>query len=104
VQVSRQRQEGYRLACLREPSSGTVVAVAGYRVFETFFDGKVASSPRIPMMIPLMHAVPLVRQGSHGSLDLVTCKTLPLQALAHIFTCPTDACLVRQVMSAAACQ
>ena len=43
AQVSRQRQEGYRLACMREPSTGTVVAVAGYRVFETFFDGKVAA-------------------------------------------------------------
>ena len=40
-QVERQRQDGYRLACLREVDGGAVVSVAGFRVFETFFDGKV---------------------------------------------------------------
>ncbi len=39
--MERQRQEGYRLACLREVGGEAIVSVAGFRVFETFFDGKV---------------------------------------------------------------
>lgn len=37
-------EEGYRIVCLKD-GSGAVLAVAGFRIFETFFDGKVTRSP-----------------------------------------------------------
>lgn len=33
-------KEGFRIVCLKD-GSGAVVAVAGFRMFETFFDGQV---------------------------------------------------------------
>ena len=40
VQTQRQMTEGFRILCLKD-GSGTVVAFAGFRIFETYFDGKV---------------------------------------------------------------
>ena len=40
TQVERQMLEGFRILCLRD-SSGAVLGFAGFRIFETFFDGKV---------------------------------------------------------------
>ena len=39
-QVQRQMGEGYRMAIIRD-GGGKIVAVSGFRMFETFCDGKV---------------------------------------------------------------